>query len=173
MTWTTEKMKEYQKEYKKANKDKIAEGQKEYYEANKDMLAEYRKEYLQTNASRRQENNWCNTFRNLLKKDNVNEKLFCNTYGYSRDEAQSHLPKCVQGDLWVGKIIKHSHFQEFGISKKRYVYALENLKEMSASQCLLTSAEITDEVVATANILEAKFPEIKGFASFLERKQVV
>jgi len=44
-----DKIAEYQKEYQESNKPKIAECKKEHYKSNKDKIAEYRKEYQESN----------------------------------------------------------------------------------------------------------------------------
>ena len=46
-------MKLYQKEYRKANKDKILEQRKEYREANKDKISKRGKEYYETNKEKK------------------------------------------------------------------------------------------------------------------------
>jgi len=64
--------KEYRKEYRQANKDKINEYKKEYLQANRERLNEYHKEYNKAYKERR----------NKLRKETVKEdplfKLKCN-----------------------------------------------------------------------------------------------
>ena len=46
---------EYQRKYRKANKDAIFESNREYYKANKDALLEYQREYRKDNKDKRRE----------------------------------------------------------------------------------------------------------------------
>ena len=47
--------KEYMKQYREANKDKIREQRKQYYEANKDEIREQRKQYYYENRDKENE----------------------------------------------------------------------------------------------------------------------
>ena len=52
MPYTKEQMKEYMKEYRQANKQKINEYKKKYREQNKEKINEHKKEYYQQNKEK-------------------------------------------------------------------------------------------------------------------------
>ena len=50
----TDKLAEYHRAYREANKDKLAERQRAYYEANKDKVAERQRAYREANKEAKQ-----------------------------------------------------------------------------------------------------------------------
>jgi len=73
----TRTKKEYDKEYRKENREYIAEYKKEYRQENKEVIADYQKEYYEKNKE--------------VLKEHINEKFECECGGsYTRANKSKH-----------------------------------------------------------------------------------